>query len=115
MNRRCYLRSSSRTLSASASLQAVLSLAIRRSSSKSKIESAETPLLAESCRTVMRRCQRTLLRLCSSGMGGAYPSGVDLERPASWGGVKAGRREKESLGWCRPGPKRRRVPYRAVP
>ena len=77
---RGYRKSSSCTPNASASLRVVRSLAIRRSSSKSEIESAETPLLAESCRRVMRRCQRTLLRLCSSGIGLRYPSGGEATR-----------------------------------
>ena len=68
-----YLRSSSRTPNASASLWAVRGDAIRRNSSKFEIESAETPLLAESCWRVIRRSSRTLFRLCSSGMRHAYP------------------------------------------
>ncbi len=68
-----YLRSSSRTPNASASLRAVRGDAIWRSSSKSEIESAETPLLAESWRRVIWRSWRTLFRLCSSGMEVAYP------------------------------------------
>jgi hypothetical protein len=52
----------------SASLRVVRGEAIRCSSSKSEIESAETPLLVESCRTVTPRSLRTLFRLCSSGM-----------------------------------------------
>ena len=68
-----YLRSSSRTPNASASLRVVRADAIRRISSKSEIESAETPLLAESCRRVIRRSWRTLFRLCSSAMRHAYP------------------------------------------
>jgi hypothetical protein len=63
-----YLKSSSRTPKASASLRVVRGEAIWRSSSKSEMESAETPLLAESCRMDTPRSSRTLLRLCSSGM-----------------------------------------------
>jgi hypothetical protein len=68
-----YLRSSSRTPNASASLRVVRADAIRRISSNSEIESSETPLLAESCRRVIRRSSRTLFRLCSSGTRRAYP------------------------------------------
>ena len=68
-----YLRSSSRTSNASASLWVVRGDAIWRISSKFEIESAEMPLLAESCRRVIRRSWRSLFRLCSSGMWGAYP------------------------------------------
>ena len=64
---------SSRTPNASASLWAVRGDAIRRSSSKFEIESAETPLLAESSWRVIRRSSRTLFRLWSSGMRHAYP------------------------------------------
>ncbi len=45
-----YSRSSTRTPSASANRRAVLGLAMRRSSSKSEMESADTLLLAESSR-----------------------------------------------------------------
>jgi hypothetical protein len=77
MPRYSYFNSCSPTLNASASLRMVRGEAIRYSSSKSEIESAETPLLAESCRTVTPRSLRTLFRLCSSGMdwrrqGGLY-------------------------------------------
>ena len=63
-----YLNSSSPTPRASASLRVVRAEAIRRSSSKSEMESAEMALLAESCLTDSPRFLRTLFRLCSSGI-----------------------------------------------
>ena len=68
-----YSKSSALTPNASASFRAVRGDAMRRSSSKSRIESAETPLVAESCRTSIPRSSRTRLRLCSSGTGRRYP------------------------------------------
>jgi hypothetical protein len=76
-----YLRSSSRTPNASASLRVVRGDAIRRSSSKFEIESAEIPLLAESCWRVMRRSSRTLFRLCSNGITYVYPFCARPEQP----------------------------------
>ena len=57
--RNFYLKSSLRTPKASASLRVVRGEAIRRSSSKSETEAAETPPLAESCRTDTPRPPRT--------------------------------------------------------
>jgi hypothetical protein len=61
---------------APASLRVVRGEAIRGSSSKSEMESAETPLLAESCRTETPRPSRTLFRLCSSGMDRRLQKGL---------------------------------------
>jgi hypothetical protein len=84
-----YLRSSSRTPNASASLRVVRGDAIRRSSSKFEIESAEMPLLVESSWRVMRRSSRTLFRLCSSGMSHDYPFCACPE-PAHFAAVEGG-------------------------
>jgi hypothetical protein len=78
-----YCRSCTRTPNASASLRAVRGDAIWRNSSNSEMESAETPLLAESCWRVIRRSSRTRLRFCSSGMGHAYPFCTRPERLAA--------------------------------
>jgi hypothetical protein len=77
---RSYLNSSSPTPRASASLRVVRTEAIRRSSSKSEIDSAEIALLAESCLTDTPRSLRTLFRLCSSGIEWL---GEGLPRPPS--------------------------------
>jgi hypothetical protein len=71
---RGYSRSSGRTPSAPANRRAVLGLAMRRSSSKSEMESADTPLLAESSRGSIPRSSRTRLSRCSRGMGDLYPA-----------------------------------------
>jgi hypothetical protein len=80
---KAYSRSSTRTPSASANLRAVLGLAMRRSSSKSEMESADTPLRAESSRGPIPRSFRTLLSRCSRGMGDPYPAIRRAEREPS--------------------------------
>ena len=72
---RAYSRSSARMPRASANRRAVLWLAMRRSSSKSEMESADTPLLAESSCGLISRSSRTRLSCCSSGIRNVYPSG----------------------------------------
>ena len=72
---RAYSRSSARTPKASANRRAVLGLAMRRSSSKSEMESANTPVLAESSCGLIPRCSRTRLSCSSSGIRHVYPSG----------------------------------------
>ena len=78
-----YSRSLARTPSTPANRRAVLGLAMRRSSSKSEMESADTPLLAESSRGSIPRSSRTRLSRCSSGMGGPYPAIRPAERGPS--------------------------------
>jgi transcriptional regulator with XRE-family HTH domain len=87
---RAYSRSSARTPSGPANLRAVLGLAMRRSSPKSEMESADTPLLAESSWRLIPRSFRTLFSRCSRGMGGPYPAIRRAERESygrtdNWG------------------------------
>ena len=84
---RAYSRSSARTSKASANLRAVLGLAMRRSSSKSEMESADTPVLDESSRRLILRSSRTRLSCCSSGKRNVYPSGRPDNR--GWAGPEA--------------------------
>ena len=78
-----YSRSSARTPSAPANRRAVLGLAMWRSSSKSEMELADTPLLAESLRVSILCSSRTRLSFCSRGMGGPYPAICPGEREPS--------------------------------
>ncbi len=80
---RAYSRSLARTPSGPANLRAVLGLAMWRSSSKFEIESADTPLLAESSWRLIPRSFRTLFSRCSRGMGGPYPAIRRAERESS--------------------------------
>ncbi len=56
---------------------------MRRSSSKSRMESADTPLLAESSCGVIPRSSRIRLSRCSRGMGVPYPAIRPAEREPS--------------------------------
>ena len=79
-----YSRSSARTpSSAPANRRAVLGLTMRRSSSKSEMELADTPLLAESSRMSIPQSSRTRLSFCSRGMGCSYPAICPGEREPS--------------------------------
>ncbi len=80
---RAYSRSLVRTPSTPANRRAVLGLAMRRSSSKSEMESADTPLLADSSRRSIPRSSRRRLSRCSRGMGGSYPAIRRAERETS--------------------------------
>ena len=93
---RAYSRSLARTPSGPANLRAVLGLAMRRSSSKSEMESADTPLLAESSWRLIPRSFRTLLSRCSRGMGNSYPAIRRAERESSGRPDNRGRARPET-------------------
>ena len=96
---RCYSRSSTRTPSAPANRRAVLWLAMRRSSSKSEMESADTPVLAESSRGLIPRSSRTRLSCCSSGIRNVYPSGRPDNRGRAGTEAAAGFRGVSLIGF----------------